>query len=90
MKIVVFWDVTPCILEGSYGYVRGICSFHFAGNTLCLNYKSILKTEAEFSSETSVNLNQITRRYNTEGNNFYQVFMIGSGEDLFLQHTRLL
>jgi hypothetical protein len=52
-KMTVFWDVAPCSLVEVYRRFRGACFLHHQGDEL---------TEAESTSETSVNFYQTTRR----------------------------
>jgi hypothetical protein len=50
LKIVVFWDVTPCTLVNRYQRFGGICCLHLQGDT-------------EGSSKVFDNMYQTTRRY---------------------------
>jgi hypothetical protein len=54
MKIMVFWDVTPCILVDSYQLFRENC---------CTPFSFTLKMQAAVSAEQVVPISKITRRH---------------------------
>jgi hypothetical protein len=62
---------------------QGNMQLQFTENNLYLNYKYILKTKAEFSSQRSANLYQSTRGISRKTITFIGVLC----EDLFPQNT---
>jgi hypothetical protein len=88
-RTLIFWGVTPCSPLKFNRRCKGTClrlqgqdlfptCFH-AGS--CLTYFSILKMEATFSSETSVDFQQTKRRYIPEYRNIREVFLSLTGTE---------
>jgi hypothetical protein len=68
MKIVVFWDVTPCSLAGRYQRFWGTYSLHQGRRRIqTRRVSSILKMEAAVSYKTLAPLHEITRRIASHG-----------------------
>jgi hypothetical protein len=65
MKNPIFWNVTPCSPLKAIRRFGGICSSIATCFMLVsgLPYSSTLKMEATYSSETTVDFEQTTRRY---------------------------
>jgi hypothetical protein len=62
--MAVFWVVAPCSLVEVYQRFRGPYCLHNQGDDELL-------MEAEMTSETLVNFNQTTRRYNPEDSHLH-------------------
>jgi hypothetical protein len=84
MKRSVFWDITPCSsLKGNRRFGR-TCRLYLWGRKIktllaavfilisCLVCSSTLKMEMTYYSETSVDLQQIIRRYMLEDRRFHK------------------
>jgi hypothetical protein len=65
--------MTPCILEGSYRYVRGTCHYRIVRRTITWTINLPYHTEVEVSPHTSGNWYKTTQHYIPEGNYFYRV-----------------
>jgi hypothetical protein len=83
VRNTIFWDVTPCSSVGIYRHFGGMYCFYIQGRRVsqasnkhvaALAYSSTLKMGAVRSSETSVNLDQTTRRHTPADRTLYYVY----------------